>query len=216
MQTYSESLSSQKLWCEPHLRDAVIFIWLLQVVVTTYQTLNQDFNIPKDIDTAEEAEWLADNGYEVLQRMRIFIHLLSAGSLQGSNSFGPSRMKLSSFAIGTCILWMESKCLQFCSALLAQALLLRILKLSIGGCLQAHLLPIHCELCFSTIYLTLRAFLVSADIYGLLRFGRFRPWNDWNDFNEHVVRINRRTPRVLNSKVFVEGQSSSWWRPSCR
>lgn len=26
-----------------------------------------------------------------------------------------------------------------------------------------------------------------ADIYGLLRFGRFRPWNDWNAFNEHVV-----------------------------
>lgn len=26
-----------------------------------------------------------------------------------------------------------------------------------------------------------------ADIYGLLRFGRFRPWNDWNDFNLHVV-----------------------------
>ena len=27
-----------------------------------------------------------------------------------------------------------------------------------------------------------------ADIYGLLRFGRFRPWNDWNDFNAHIVR----------------------------
>lgn len=26
-----------------------------------------------------------------------------------------------------------------------------------------------------------------ADIYGLLRFGRFRPWNDWADFNDHVV-----------------------------
>ncbi|KAK0483680.1 SNF2 family DNA-dependent ATPase [Armillaria novae-zelandiae] len=28
-----------------------------------------------------------------------------------------------------------------------------------------------------------------ADIYGLLRFGRFRPWNDWNDFNAHVARL---------------------------
>ncbi|KAF8134681.1 SNF2 family N-terminal domain-containing protein [Mycena galopus ATCC 62051] len=28
-----------------------------------------------------------------------------------------------------------------------------------------------------------------ADIYGLLRFGRFRPWNDWNSFNEHVARV---------------------------
>ncbi|KAF9007048.1 SNF2 family DNA-dependent ATPase [Cyathus striatus] len=28
-----------------------------------------------------------------------------------------------------------------------------------------------------------------ADIYGLLRFGRFRPWNDWNSFNEYVAKI---------------------------
>ncbi len=30
-----------------------------------------------------------------------------------------------------------------------------------------------------------------ADIYGLLRFGRFRPWNDWADFNDHVVSVNK-------------------------
>ncbi|KAG9217670.1 hypothetical protein CCMSSC00406_0003641 [Pleurotus cornucopiae] len=28
-----------------------------------------------------------------------------------------------------------------------------------------------------------------ADIYGLLRFGRFRPWNDWNDFNAYVAKV---------------------------
>ncbi|KAJ7156150.1 SNF2 family DNA-dependent ATPase [Mycena filopes] len=28
-----------------------------------------------------------------------------------------------------------------------------------------------------------------ADIYGLLRFGRFRPWNDFNSFNEHVAKV---------------------------
>ncbi|KAJ7271352.1 hypothetical protein B0H12DRAFT_1067197 [Mycena haematopus] len=28
----------------------------------------------------------------------------------------------------------------------------------------------------------------SADIYGLLRFGRFKPWSDWNSLNEHVAR----------------------------
>jgi hypothetical protein len=33
-----------------------------QVVVTTYQTLNQDFNIPKDCEPADEAAWLEDNG----------------------------------------------------------------------------------------------------------------------------------------------------------
>ncbi|KZT05039.1 uncharacterized protein LAESUDRAFT_656488 [Laetiporus sulphureus 93-53] len=28
-----------------------------------------------------------------------------------------------------------------------------------------------------------------ADIYGLLRFGRFRPWNDWKDFNEYIAKV---------------------------
>ncbi|KAG5722870.1 hypothetical protein E4T56_gene17893, partial [Termitomyces sp. T112] len=32
------------------------------VIVTTYQTLNQDFCIPKDVNPSEEVEWLADNG----------------------------------------------------------------------------------------------------------------------------------------------------------
>ncbi|PCH42875.1 hypothetical protein WOLCODRAFT_102715 [Wolfiporia cocos MD-104 SS10] len=28
-----------------------------------------------------------------------------------------------------------------------------------------------------------------ADIYGFLRFGRFRPWNDWESFNEHIAKV---------------------------
>lgn len=28
-----------------------------------------------------------------------------------------------------------------------------------------------------------------ADIYGLLRFGRFRPWNDWDSFNAHIAKV---------------------------
>ncbi|KAI0655704.1 SNF2 family N-terminal domain-containing protein [Cubamyces menziesii] len=28
-----------------------------------------------------------------------------------------------------------------------------------------------------------------ADIYGYLRFGRFRPWNDWDDFNEFIAKV---------------------------
>jgi hypothetical protein len=27
-----------------------------------------------------------------------------------------------------------------------------------------------------------------ADLYGLIRFGHFRPWNDWESFNERIVR----------------------------
>lgn len=33
-----------------------------KVVITTYQTLNTDFAIPKDVDTTEELEWLEENG----------------------------------------------------------------------------------------------------------------------------------------------------------
>jgi SNF2 family DNA or RNA helicase len=31
-----------------------------------------------------------------------------------------------------------------------------------------------------------------ADIYGLLRFGKFRPWNDWGDFNEYVAKVQMK------------------------
>ncbi len=33
-----------------------------KVIVTTYQTLNGDFAIPKDVDPTEEAEWLSEYG----------------------------------------------------------------------------------------------------------------------------------------------------------
>ncbi|KIJ64280.1 hypothetical protein HYDPIDRAFT_175635 [Hydnomerulius pinastri MD-312] len=33
-----------------------------------------------------------------------------------------------------------------------------------------------------------------ADIYGLIRFGRFRPWNDWNDFNEYIAKQQHEDP----------------------
>ncbi|PPQ64913.1 hypothetical protein CVT24_008253 [Panaeolus cyanescens] len=28
-----------------------------------------------------------------------------------------------------------------------------------------------------------------ADIYGLLRFGHFRPWNDWHSFDSHIAKV---------------------------
>ncbi|OJA08757.1 hypothetical protein AZE42_08874 [Rhizopogon vesiculosus] len=30
-----------------------------------------------------------------------------------------------------------------------------------------------------------------ADIYGLIRFGRFRPWNDWESFRDHVAKVQQ-------------------------
>jgi SNF2 family DNA or RNA helicase len=40
-----------------------------------------------------------------------------------------------------------------------------------------------------------------ADIYGLLRFGRFRPWNDWNDFNEHVAKVQADDAPLAGSRA---------------
>lgn len=72
--------------------------------MTTYQTLNQDFNIPKDVDVAEEAEWLADNGYETHsnKQSRSSSSSFLVEFLQGSNSTEQLPMKHSSFAIGEC------------------------------------------------------------------------------------------------------------------
>jgi hypothetical protein len=42
---------------------------------------------------------------------------------------------------------------------------------------------------------------IRADIYGLLRFGRFRPWNDWNAFNEHVVSSGHFYAHVGQTKT---------------
>jgi SNF2 family DNA or RNA helicase len=29
-----------------------------------------------------------------------------------------------------------------------------------------------------------------ADVYGLIRFGKFRPWNDWREFDKQIVRTH--------------------------
>ncbi|KAG1873411.1 SNF2 family N-terminal domain-containing protein [Suillus tomentosus] len=31
----------------------------------------------------------------------------------------------------------------------------------------------------------------SADIYGLIRFGRFRPWNDWESFKQYIAKVQQ-------------------------
>ncbi|KAL0066241.1 hypothetical protein AAF712_006672 [Marasmius tenuissimus] len=40
-----------------------------------------------------------------------------------------------------------------------------------------------------------------ADIYGLLRFGRFRPWNDWNDFNSYVCKVQTEDLLLAGSRA---------------
>ncbi|KIM66386.1 hypothetical protein SCLCIDRAFT_1151111, partial [Scleroderma citrinum Foug A] len=46
----------------------------------------------------------------------------------------------------------------------------------------------HCMLTGTPVTNTL------ANIYGLIRFGRFRPWNDWKDFNQYIAKQQRNTP----------------------
>ncbi|KAJ6615353.1 SNF2 family N-terminal domain-containing protein [Mycena sp. CBHHK59/15] len=100
------------------------------VVITTYQTLSMDFQVPKDVDSADEAQWLTKYG-GVLARSRFYRAIADE----------------------------------------AQYIRTRSTKASVS---LAHVRAKYRWI---------------ADIYGLLRFGRFRPWNDWNDFNEHVVKV---------------------------
>ncbi|KZV69422.1 hypothetical protein PENSPDRAFT_676105 [Peniophora sp. CONT] len=40
-----------------------------------------------------------------------------------------------------------------------------------------------------------------ADIYGLLRFGKFRPWNDWVSFNEHVAKVQNEDALLAGARA---------------
>ncbi|KAK0450917.1 SNF2 family DNA-dependent ATPase [Armillaria borealis] len=110
------------------------------VIVTTYQTLNGDFAIPKDVDPTEEAEWLSEYG-GILAQTRFYRVIADEAQYIRNRS---TRSSIS----------------------------LAHVKAKYGWMLTGT--PVTNTL---------------ADIYGLLRFGRFRPWNDWNDFNAHVARV---------------------------
>ena len=43
-------------------RRALTILVVRQVIITTYHTLNLDFNIPNDVESDDELEWLKDNG----------------------------------------------------------------------------------------------------------------------------------------------------------
>ncbi|KAF7297138.1 SNF2 family DNA-dependent ATPase [Mycena indigotica] len=42
-----------------------------------------------------------------------------------------------------------------------------------------------------------------ADIYGLLRFGHFRPYNDWPSFNEHIARVQLEDAPLAGNRAQV-------------
>ncbi|KAJ7736679.1 hypothetical protein B0H16DRAFT_1730727 [Mycena metata] len=65
----------------------------------------------------------------------------------------------------------------------------RCVSISISTLHSVHLPP---HLPHSSSQTTLTGTPVTnslADICGLLRSGRFRPWNDFNAFNEHVAKV---------------------------
>ncbi|KII90213.1 hypothetical protein PLICRDRAFT_53299 [Plicaturopsis crispa FD-325 SS-3] len=41
----------------------------------------------------------------------------------------------------------------------------------------------------------------TPDIYGLIRFGRFRPWNDWSDFETYVVKQQSVDPPLAGMRA---------------
>ena len=90
------------------------------------------------------------------------------------------------------------------------------LRRDIGGCWRVRpwptlCTPLPCSLVFHIIHSTYRR----ADIYGLLRFGRFRPWNDWNHFNSYVVS-RWFFDLLLIMPQWLPGNGPVWRRPSSR
>ncbi|EGO02949.1 hypothetical protein SERLA73DRAFT_103014 [Serpula lacrymans var. lacrymans S7.3] len=115
------------------------------VVITTYQTLNQDFIAPPDVDSGDEQQWLAKHG-GTLARVKWYRVILDEAQFIRNRS---------------------TSCSQ------SVAMLRSTYRWMLTGTPVTNTL---------------------ADIYGLIRFGRFRPWNDWNDFNVYIAKMQRDDP----------------------
>ncbi|THV01709.1 hypothetical protein K435DRAFT_836766 [Dendrothele bispora CBS 962.96] len=110
------------------------------MIVTTYHTLMNDFVIPKDVEPAEEAAWLAKNG-GILARIKFY------RAIADEAQYIRNRGTKASMALA------------------------------------------HVQAKYRWMLTGTPVTNTLADIYGLLRFGKFRPWNDWNSFNEYVARV---------------------------
>ncbi|KAF5325961.1 hypothetical protein D9611_000760 [Ephemerocybe angulata] len=110
------------------------------VIITSYQTLCQDFTIPKDVEPWEEAEWVANNG-GLLARTKFYRVIADEAQFIRNRA---TKASVSLALVRSKYRWM---------------------------------------LTGTPVTNTL------ADLYGLLRFGRFAPWNDWPSFNEHIARV---------------------------
>ncbi|KAI0742470.1 SNF2 family N-terminal domain-containing protein [Daedaleopsis nitida] len=122
------------------------------VIITTYHTLNLDFNIPHDVDSCEELDWLKENGGPMSQTKWFRVILDEAQFVRNRSTR--------------------------CSKAVA------MLRSKYRWCLTGT--PITNTL---------------ADLYGFLRFGKFRPFNDWEDFNDHVAKVQLEDAQLAGDRA---------------
>ncbi|KAF9528788.1 SNF2 family N-terminal domain-containing protein [Crepidotus variabilis] len=122
------------------------------VVITSYQTLCQDFAIPRSVEPEDELEWLQKNG-GILSKIKFYRVVADEAQFIRNRA---TRASVSLSYIRSTYRWM---------------------------------------LTGTPVTNTL------ADIYGLLRFGRFRPWNDWAAFNEHVAKVQFEDAPLAGSRA---------------
>ncbi|KAL1746595.1 P-loop containing nucleoside triphosphate hydrolase protein [Schizophyllum fasciatum] len=134
-----------KLTSKRDLRD-------IDIVITSYQTLNQDFSVPKGLDDWETENYLEKKG-GVLARTQFFrviadeAQFIRNRSTQASLSLAYVRAKHRWALTGT---------------------------------------PVTNSL---------------ADIYGLLRFGHFRPWNDYPSFDSHIIKMQNEDAPLAGQRA---------------
>lgn len=122
------------------------------VVITTYQTLCQDFLIPGGVEADEEEKWVRKNG-GLLAKTNFFRVVADEAQFIRNRSTRASRT----------LAWVRAR-----------------YRWMLTGTPVTNTL---------------------ADIYGLVRFGRFRPWNDWNDFNVHVARMQLKDAPLAGQRA---------------
>ncbi|KAH8822730.1 SNF2 family DNA-dependent ATPase [Flagelloscypha sp. PMI_526] len=121
------------------------------VVITTYQTLSQDFNVPDSVAEVDRAKWLQKEG-GVLARTYFFRAIVDEAQFIRNRST-------------IAIAWL---------------------------------------LTGTPITNTL------ADIYGLIRFGHFPPWNDWNSVQgSDAILAGERAKAILEPLIFRRTKNST-------
>ncbi|KAF8958574.1 SNF2 family N-terminal domain-containing protein [Flammula alnicola] len=122
----------------------------MDVVITSYQTLCQDFNVPKGTAPEDESEYIAEHG-GLLSKAKFYRVIADEAQFIRNRS---TRSSISLALVKAKFRWMLTGT------------------------------PV-----------------TNTYIYGLLRFGRFRPWNDWNDFNEHVAKVQYEDAPLAGSRA---------------